>query len=150
MNTFNAWYYAWSPMVAEAERNSPVLKAVVKWLIYPLLAELEVAKKIYQILAFNPEIAILAVGLVASMLVALTYLTPPALLALALLKGRIRLYWKLTAELLASFIILHLVSLQTVNWLLSVTAPTIVLLTLTLTLQAVVGSLKSFIFKTRS
>lgn len=150
INTFNAWYYAWSPTVAEAERNSPVLKAVVKWSIYPLLAELEVAKKIYQILAFNPEIAILAAGLVASMLIALTYLAPPALLALALLRGRIRLHWKLTAELLASFIILHLVSLQTVSWLLSVTAPAIVLLTLTLTLQAVVGSLKSFIFKTRS
>jgi hypothetical protein len=91
MKTFNSWYYSWSPTIAELERENPALKTAVKGMIYLLLVELEAVKAVYPLLSFSPELAVLTVGVLASMLIALTYLSPFAFLASAFLGGRVRL-----------------------------------------------------------
>ncbi|KYH38520.1 MAG: hypothetical protein AYL30_004320 [Candidatus Hecatellales archaeon B24] len=142
MKAFNSWYYAWSPTVAELERGNPTLKTAVRGLIYPLLIELEAVKTVYPLLSFSPELAILTVGVLVSMLVAVTYLAPFALLASALLKGRVRLPRRLTSAIPLVFILLHWVSLQAASWLLPVTSSAIVLSVMALTLQLFVGGVR--------
>jgi len=40
MNTFNDFYYSFSPIIADYERENPVFKEAVKLTITPLLASL--------------------------------------------------------------------------------------------------------------
>jgi len=142
MKTFNSWYYAWSPTMAELERENPALKAAVKGMIYPLLFELEAAKTVYPLLSFSPELVILTVGVLASMLIALTYLSPLAFLVSALLGGKVRLPKKFVSGLLLLSILLHWAGLQAASWLLPVTSPLIVLSVMVLTLQLLIGAVR--------
>jgi hypothetical protein len=78
MNVFNAWYYSFSPQVADYERQQPWLQQAVRIAIYPLLGILQVAEKAYAILP--GEFGSVSAGLVASSLIGSVYLTPLALL----------------------------------------------------------------------
>jgi peptide/nickel transport system substrate-binding protein len=78
MNVFNAWYYSFSPQVADYEREQPWLQQTVRIAIYPLLGILQVAEKAYAILP--GEFGSISAGIVASSLIASVYLTPLALL----------------------------------------------------------------------
>jgi hypothetical protein len=80
MNVFNAWYYSFSPTVAEHVKNNMVFRNVVQAAIYPLLASLYVAQWSYSGLSFAPELAVVVAGLVASSLIGVVYFAPITLL----------------------------------------------------------------------
>jgi hypothetical protein len=78
MSVFNAWYYSFSPAVADYERGQPWLQTAVKASIYPLLGILGASTFVYDALAFNNELAIVAAGLTASSLIGALYFAPVA------------------------------------------------------------------------
>ncbi|MEM1538428.1 MAG: CFI-box-CTERM domain-containing protein [Candidatus Nezhaarchaeales archaeon] len=91
MESFNAWYYSWSPMVAEAIAKSQIIKEAVKIILYPLMGILKGSVTfIYPALSFNPELGIIVTGIVISSLIGVTYLTPPLTILLIVLKRRSR------------------------------------------------------------
>lgn len=81
MNVFNAWYYSFSPLVAQYERDQTWLREIVKTLVYPLLAILQSSSWVYEQVSFNSELGVVAAGLVASPLIALVYFVPVAVIA---------------------------------------------------------------------
>jgi len=81
MNVFNAWYYSFSPTVAEQVKGNLLLRNVVKAALYPLLGSLYLAQWVYSTLSFAPELAVVVAGLVASSLIGVVYFAPMALLA---------------------------------------------------------------------
>jgi peptide/nickel transport system substrate-binding protein len=78
MNVFNAWYYSFSPSVAEYERQSSWLQSAVRASIYPLLRMLGTSTFVYDLLGFNSEMAIVAVGATVGSLVGSLYFAPVA------------------------------------------------------------------------
>ena len=76
MNVFNAWYYSFSPSVADYERQTPWLQSSVRGLVYPLLGILALSTFVYDSLAFSSELGIVAAGMTASSLVGLLYFAP--------------------------------------------------------------------------
>jgi peptide/nickel transport system substrate-binding protein len=77
MNVFNAWYYSFSPQVADYERQQPWLQQTVKVSIYPLLGILQTAEKVYAVLP--GEFGSVSAGIVASSLLGAVYVSPIAL-----------------------------------------------------------------------
>ena len=77
MTTFNAWYYSFSPSVAQYISTHETAKRLMKGLLYPLMGILHFSSLTYSSLAFLPEFAALTSGIIAASLVALTYLTLP-------------------------------------------------------------------------
>ncbi|MCX8202150.1 MAG: hypothetical protein N3H84_08645, partial [Candidatus Caldarchaeum sp.] len=81
MDVFNAFYYSWSPSVAEAEYANPGFRTLVKYSIYPLIGVLHVSQAAASPLtSINPELAVLTAGITTSFLLGLVYLSLPALL----------------------------------------------------------------------
>jgi len=78
MNVFNGWYYSFSPQVADYERGQPWLQSAVKTSIYPLLGILDASASVYDLLAFDSELAIMGAGVTASTLIGLVYFAPAA------------------------------------------------------------------------
>ncbi|MEM2680777.1 MAG: M6 family metalloprotease domain-containing protein [Candidatus Bathyarchaeia archaeon] len=76
MNVFNVWYYSFSPKIAETIDLNSKLKETFKIILYPLLKILYLTKIFYSFLSFNPELAVISSGVLASFLIGLTYLTP--------------------------------------------------------------------------
>jgi peptide/nickel transport system substrate-binding protein len=87
MNVFNAWYYSFSPQVADYEREQPWLQQTVRIAIYPLLGILQVAEKAYAVLP--GEFGSISAGLVASSLMGAVYLSPAALAIRQVRKNRL-------------------------------------------------------------
>ncbi len=77
MGIFNAWYYSFSPEVAQYEYSHATIRATIKVALYPLIGILHLASSTYAILESQPELAALAGGLVASSLIGLAYLAIP-------------------------------------------------------------------------
>jgi hypothetical protein len=83
MNAFNAWYYSFSPSVAEYERSSSWAREAVQGAIQPLLMILDASKSLHSTLSFlgmNSESAVIVTGMMASSLIGLFYLSPVAVL----------------------------------------------------------------------
>lgn len=78
MNVFNAWYYSFSPYVAEYERGQPWMQETVKFLIYPLLGILSAAEKAYSTVPGN--YGSLLAGLIASSAIGALYFGPGVVL----------------------------------------------------------------------
>ncbi len=77
MEAFNAFYYSWSPQVAEKIDESPVLKTYMKYTIYPLIYTLRVCQWIFQpLVSLNVEIGVLLMGIVSSAILGMIYLGP--------------------------------------------------------------------------
>ncbi len=79
MEVFNAFYYSWSPAIAELERRSPALRSLIGVLLYPLIGCLMASTPIFHLLSLIPEFAVLATGITASLLIGFTYSFPPLL-----------------------------------------------------------------------
>ena len=77
MSVFNSWYYSFSPAVARYEIGNPVARSTARVLLYPLIGILQLSSLTYSALAFQPEVAILAAGILASSLIGLVYLALP-------------------------------------------------------------------------
>jgi len=89
MKVFNAWYYSFSPEVASFISKSFTLKLLTRAFIYPLIGILSLASLAYHLLSFNPELAVVTAGLVASGFIGIVYFTPIALLMLLPLKHKV-------------------------------------------------------------
>lgn len=76
MNVFNAWYYSFSPTVADYERQNTWLQNTVKALIHPLLGILTISTHVYDSMTFNKELGIVAAGTTASSLISIAYFAP--------------------------------------------------------------------------
>ena len=74
MNVFNAWYYSFSPYVADYEREQPWMQQMVKGSIYPLLGILQISENAYS--SIDGEYGALMAGFVASSLIGATYFSP--------------------------------------------------------------------------
>ena len=88
MQVFNAWYYSFSPAVADYERDAPWLKSTVQVAIYPLLGILDLSTAVYGLLDFSDEVAIVGAGLTASSLIGLVYFAPVSAALIATKKSR--------------------------------------------------------------
>lgn len=88
MQTFNAWYYSFSPYVANFIASEPTIKIITRIMLYPLLAILRVAVAMQTFLSFNQELSIIVSGLAASYLIGVVYCTPLAACIIAAAKHR--------------------------------------------------------------
>jgi streptogramin lyase len=86
METFNAFYYSFSPAVANYVAQNSTLQAMTRLLIYPLISTLGSMSAIFGTLGFASELAAVASGVAASALVGTIYVTP--VLALASILSR--------------------------------------------------------------
>jgi peptide/nickel transport system substrate-binding protein len=73
MGVFNAWYYSFSPYVADYEREQPWLQQTAKGFIYPTLAILQLSEKASLI---DGEYGALIAGFVAGSLIGAVYFSP--------------------------------------------------------------------------
>ncbi|RLE72662.1 MAG: hypothetical protein DRJ37_02335 [Thermoprotei archaeon] len=88
---FNAFYYSWSPYVAQFILRNPILKTPMRVLLYPLIGSLMIASYIATPLtAVSPEIAVYLAGIISSLLLGLIYLTPLTYIVLKLSKRKIK------------------------------------------------------------
>jgi len=132
MNTFNTWYYSFSPRVADYIASHDTTRAPVRVALYPLIGILQLSAITYSALAFSPEVAIVAAGVAASALIGLIYLTPVDLILIRILTR------KKVGKVLKAFSVSYLVALVTLALgeltgsfgLLAVATPILVLTTL--------------------
>lgn len=90
MVAFNAFYYSWSPYVAQAEYENSALRSFVRASIYPLLSILDFSKIAAEPFSTVPELSVLVAGLVAGFLIGLIYVAPLIIASAMILrwKGR--------------------------------------------------------------
>lgn len=98
MNVFNAWYYSFSPYVADYEREQPWLQQTVKTTIYPLLGILFASEKAYS--SIDGEYGSLAAGLIASSMIGALYFWPFAISVRRVRTGKFN--YKLAVYVIAS------------------------------------------------
>jgi len=86
---FDAFYYSWSTPVAKFIESNPVLKPVVKAILYPLLGILKLtALSTTPLFGANPEAAAVLAGFIASSLIGVVYVSPVLIAASLLTKRR--------------------------------------------------------------
>lgn len=117
MYAFNAWYYSYSPTVANYISANEQFRSGMRFFLYPLVGILHVSSETFSMLAFEPELAALVGGIVASTLIGAVYLALPSFGALWLFRRRLnrstmrattkRFAWLLTA-LIAAFVVSEL------------------------------------------
>ncbi len=82
MESFNQFYYSFSPVIADLERENPVFKEIVKVSITPLLSSLSLLNYVdmdseYEVLGYGISLIILNVGM---------YFVAPALIVIRIFK----------------------------------------------------------------
>jgi len=77
MVAFNAWYYSFSPYVAEFIRENSLARTVTRLMLYPLMGILRVGASVFYALLGNLEVGAVASGLLVSSLIGIVYLSPP-------------------------------------------------------------------------
>jgi len=109
MVAFNAWYYSFSPYIAQFIASNIFARSVMKVLLYPLIGILHLAAITYNAFSFSHELAVVMAGLVASTMIGVVYFSPLAILSLVLL----RKYRKTTLKVsqLRALVIVWVVSL---------------------------------------
>lgn len=80
ITVFNAWYYSFSPAIASIIAGNNLLRGFMKIILYPLIGVLHLAAITYSLFSFNPELAVVASGLVASSLLGIIYFAPIVLI----------------------------------------------------------------------
>jgi len=86
MVAFNAWYYSFSPYVANYLTTHWVERTIMKGVLYPLIGILYLTSNLYSTTSAYPELAVLLSGLLASSLIGAFYLGLP----LSLLRTKVR------------------------------------------------------------
>lgn len=83
MTAFNAWYYSFSPSVAQFIREHPTVSAAVKFVLYPLIGILRIGAAAFNLFPTNPEAGAVVSGLVVSSLIGVVYAVIPLTALLA-------------------------------------------------------------------
>lgn len=86
MTIFNAWYYSFSPYVADYERQQPWLQEIVRTSIYPLLGILTISEKGFS--SVQGDYGAVVAGSVASSMIGAVYFWPFALSVKQVRKNR--------------------------------------------------------------
>lgn len=86
MVVFNAWYYSFSPDVANYLSTHWVERTIMKAVLYPLIGILYLTSRLFSATSASPELAATSSGLFASSLLGSFYLGLP----LSLIRARIR------------------------------------------------------------
>jgi hypothetical protein len=89
MTAFNAWYYSFSPAVAQYELRTPAARSIARAILYPLMGILGLSELTFVAFGSASELGALTAGLLAGVLIGLTYLALPALCILWPLRRRI-------------------------------------------------------------
>jgi hypothetical protein len=77
MIAFNAWYYSFSPFVAQFIREHSLARTVTKVMLYPLMGILRLGPAAFYIFPENLEAGAVVSGLLVSSLIGMVYLSPP-------------------------------------------------------------------------
>jgi peptide/nickel transport system substrate-binding protein len=77
MAVFNAWYYSFSPSVAQLIREHPTVRTAAKFTLYPLIGILRIGAASFSLFPTNMETGAIVSGLLVSALIALVYLAIP-------------------------------------------------------------------------
>jgi streptogramin lyase len=83
MIVFNAWYYSFSPTVAEFIRENSAARTVTKFALYPLMAILRLGAASFYIFPTNLEAGAVLSGLLVSSLIGIVYVSIPLTVLLA-------------------------------------------------------------------
>lgn len=86
MIVFNAFYYSFSPAIANYLSTHSIERTIVKGALYPLIGILELSSLTYSAAGAYPEFAVLLSGLLASSLIGAFYLGLP----IGLIRARVR------------------------------------------------------------
>ncbi len=78
MVAFNAFYYSFSPTVAQGISDNEGLRSVMRVFLYPLIILLHASAVTYDAFSFSPEAAVVLAGTVASGLIGIIYGGPVA------------------------------------------------------------------------
>jgi len=89
MTAFNAWYYSFSPAVAQYERQTAAARNIAKVVLYPLMGILRLSESTFVAFGTASEVGALAAGLLAGALLGITYLALPLFCVLWSLRRRI-------------------------------------------------------------
>lgn len=89
MKAFNAWYYSFSPSVADYLHEHRAERETVRLFLYPLINILEITVVTYNFFNMNKEIGIIFAGIVASSLIGLVYFAPSMTFILFFVRNRI-------------------------------------------------------------
>jgi len=84
MVAFNAWYYSFSPFVAEFIREHSLARTVTKVMLYPIMGILRLGAASFYLFPANLEVGAVVSGLLISSLIGIVYLSPPLAAVLAL------------------------------------------------------------------
>lgn len=82
MVAFNAFYYSFSPTVAQFIREHQTARTVMKFALYPLMEVLRIGAAVFDLFPMNHEAGVVASGLLVSSLIGLVYLTGPLTIVL--------------------------------------------------------------------
>ncbi len=94
MRVFNAFYYSFSPKVAELEARYETLRSLVRIAIKPLIIVLKAGSRIYKILSLNPEFGIVVSGIMISSMIGAIYVVPALALMNQIPKANRQIYRK--------------------------------------------------------
>jgi len=83
MIAFNAWYYSFSPTVAEFIREHSTVRTAARVMLYPLIGVLKVGEAAFHLFPTNPEVGAVVSGLVVSSLIGVVYFSIPVTALLA-------------------------------------------------------------------
>ncbi|MDO9325852.1 MAG: CFI-box-CTERM domain-containing protein [Methanoregula sp.] len=86
MTAFNAWYYSFSPAVANFIDDHPSTKPPMRIILTPLLGILDLAKMSFFALTPYSDIAVIIAGLVASTLIGMVYAFPVLFVLLVVIR----------------------------------------------------------------
>jgi hypothetical protein len=86
MIAFNAWYYSFSPTVANYISGHWVERGVMRIVLYPLVGILYLTSNLYKTTSAFPEFAVLISGLLACSLIGAFYLGLP----LTIVRSKVR------------------------------------------------------------
>ena len=89
MTAFNAWYYSFSPAVAQYELQTPAARSLARAVLYPLIGILGLSEMTFVAFGSASEFGALAAGLLAGALIGLTYLALPIFCMIWPLRRRI-------------------------------------------------------------
>ena len=80
MIAFNLWYYSFSPAIAGTIHLSPQLQSMMQILLYPVITILQLSARVFDVFSFQPELAAVLAGLVATGLLGVVYLWIPSIM----------------------------------------------------------------------
>lgn len=153
MTVFNAWYYSFSPHVAEFVAKSSLIGAVVKVGLYPLIGILHLAATTFSLFGFSSEFGVVVAGLLASSLVGIVYCSPLAIASLLIVERRRKLGSRMgrlkpfTLAWMASIGLLSLAEIAGSSIVMMISATVFVLLTLGISTLVTIRVAEHFLAK---